>query len=81
LTKWSEQKGIEICWIRPGKPTENAYIERFNATLRPDVLDAYLLGSLRQVREVGQKWVIEYNTQRPHQALGFLTPLELKQAG
>jgi len=81
LTKWCEQKGIEICWIRPGKPTENAYIERFNGTFRRDVLDAYLFGSLRKVREVVQKWVIEYNTQRPHQALGFLTPLEFKQAG
>ncbi len=81
LTNWCGQKGIEICWIRPGKPTENAYIERLNGTFRRDVLDAYLFGSLRQVREVVQKWVIEYNTQRPHQALGFLTPLEFKQAG
>gem|GEM_PF-6454201 len=46
-TPWPNRvskRGVEICWLRPGKPTENAYIERFNATFRPDVLDAYLFG-------------------------------------
>ena len=79
LSQWCEQKGIQLCWIQPGKPTQNAFIERFNGTFRRDVLDAYLFSSIRQVRQIVEQWIKEYNTLRPHQALGFLTPMEFKQ--
>jgi putative transposase len=81
LTEWCESNEIELRWIQPGKPTQNAYIERFNGTFRREVLNAYLFRNLLQVREVVDHWINDYNTQRPHQALGFLTPNEFKQTG
>jgi putative transposase len=81
LSKWCEGKGIQLCWIQPGKPTQNAYIERLNGTFRRDVLDAFLFTNIGQVRQVVAEWLIDYNTLRPHQALGFLTPTEFKLTG
>jgi putative transposase len=81
LTEWCESNEIKLHWIEPGKPTQNAFVERFNGTFRREVLNAYLFRNLSQVRQVVESWIIDYNTQRPHQALGFLTPIEFKQAG
>lgn len=80
LSEWCEQWGIELYWIQPGKPTQNAYIERFNGTFRRAVLNAYIFANLGQVREIVDGWLDDYNTKRPHQALGFLTPAEFGQA-
>jgi putative transposase len=80
LSEWCEQLQIELHWIQPGKPTQNAYIERFNGSFRREVLNAYSFANLGQVREIVDKWLDDYNTKRPHQALGFLTPIEFKQA-
>ena len=80
LSEWCEAQGIALHWIQPGKPTQNAYIERFNGSFRREVLDAYLFTSLQQVRALLTEWMHDYNTLRPHQALGFLTPMEFKQA-
>ncbi|WP_138504028.1 integrase core domain-containing protein [Spirosoma lacussanchae] len=65
--------------IQPGKPTQNAYIERFNGSFRREVLDAYCFATLSQVRDIVDRWLDYYNTKRPNQALGFLTPIEYKQ--
>ena len=81
LTEWCETKEIRLHWIQPGKPTQNAFIERFNGSFRREVLNAYLFRNLAQVREVVANWMKECNTERPHQALGFMTPIEFKQAG
>jgi putative transposase len=81
LREWCEQKGIQLCWIQPGKPTQNAYIERLNGSFRREVLNAYLFATIEQVRQVVAEWLIDYNTLRPHQALGFLTPIEFKMTG
>jgi putative transposase len=80
LVEWCEAHRIELHWIQPGKPTQNAYVERFNGSFRREVLDAYLFTTLRQVRQLLAEWMHDYNTLRPHQALGFLTPMEFKQA-
>jgi len=74
LEHWAKQKHVDLLHIQPGKPAQNAYIERFNRTFREDVLDAYLFDDLQEVREITQHWLEEYNTIRPHQALKGLPP-------
>ena len=80
LQDWCKDKGVELHWIEPGKPTQNAYIERFNGTFRREVLNANVFSSLAQVRRTVDEWLVEYNTVRPHQALAFMTPVEYRQA-
>ena len=76
LMSWAEKAGMMIQYIQPGKPNQNAYIERFNRTYREEVLDLYLFDSLSEVREITYWWMIGYNEERPHDALGDLTAAE-----
>lgn len=74
LENWAKEKQIELLHIQPGKPAQNAYIERFNRTYREEVLDAYLFDDLQEVRYITERWLEEYNTIRPHEALQGLPP-------
>jgi putative transposase len=75
LTEWCERHGVLLQHIQPGKPNQNAYIERFNRTYRREVLDAYVFASLAQVRAETESWLTTYNTERPHDSLGGVPPL------
>jgi len=74
LENWAKEKHIELLHIQPGKPAQNAYIERFNRTFREEVLDAYLFDDLQEVRHITENWLETYNTIRPHEALQGLAP-------
>lgn len=78
LAQWAEEHGVTLEFIRPGKPTQNAFIERFNRTYRTEILDFYLFRTLNQAREITERWLAEYNSERPHESLNNLTPEEYR---
>ena len=80
--RWSKKRGIDIDYIEPGKPSQNGFIERFNASFRNEVLDAWLFNTLEEVRDEASRWVEEYNLLRPHESLGDVPLIEfLNQRG
>ena len=68
LADWSEKNRVALEFIQPGKPTQNAYIERFNKTFREEVLDYYLFKSLTELKEITNNWLRQYNEKRPHES-------------
>ena len=76
LDLWAYHNQVKIDFSRPGKPTDNAYVESFNGTLRAECLDAHWFGDLVEARQRIESWRIEYNASRPHRALGERTPNE-----
>ncbi len=74
LAQWAKRHQVSIGFIQPGKPTQNAIIERFNGTYRREILNAYLFKSITQVQEITNQWLEEYNNIRPHASLGHVPP-------
>jgi putative transposase len=75
FTNWCHKHRIEIRYIQPGKPVQNAFIERFNRSYRTEVLDARIFNNLVEVREITQEWMEHYNYHRPHESLENLSPM------
>lgn len=73
---WCTDHGVAIHYIQPGKPDQNAYIERFNRTYRTEVLNAHLFESIAELRVATTAWLHVYNRERPHDSLGRKPPLE-----
>ncbi len=73
---WAYHNGVKIDFSRPGKPTDNAYVESFNGTLRAECLDAHWFSDLAEACQRIEAWRSEYNASRPHRALGERTPNE-----
>jgi putative transposase len=76
MANWAAQHQVRLAFIQPGKPAQNAYIERFNRTYREAVLDAYLFSSIEEAQAISEDWLEEYNAIRPHDALGGLPPYQ-----
>ena len=76
MDKWAAENGVQLHFIRPGKPTENAYIESFNGRLRDECLNANVFYSLPEAQERIELWREDYNNWRPHSALGNQSPVE-----
>jgi putative transposase len=75
---WLEEKGIKRILSEPGKPWQNGYIESFNGKLRDELLSRTYFNSLRHARAEIEIWRRYYNTERPHSALGYMTPAEFR---
>jgi len=73
---WSKMHGITFQYIQPGKPTQNAFVERFNGSYRRGVLNKYIFEDINQVREQTQIWMDDYNHHRPHDSLGKIPPVK-----
>ena len=74
LLEWAEKGGIRIDFIQPGKPQQNAYVERFNRTVRYEWLAQYEFDTLANMQDYATSWMWSYNHDRPHMALGGITP-------
>ncbi len=74
LATWAGKQGIELEHIQPGKPQQNAYVERYNRTVRYDWLGQYLFASIAEVQDCATRWLWTYNHERPNMALGGITP-------
>jgi putative transposase len=78
LATWAQQHSVVLQFIQPGRPAQNAFIERFNRTFRQEVLDSYLFYLLSEVRSIVADWLITYNSVRPHEALDGFSPHAFK---
>ena len=75
LRAWCQRNGIQLVFIQPGKPNQNAYIERFNRSYRTEILNAWVFTTLDEVRDLSEDWRQRYNTERTHDSLGDVPPL------
>jgi putative transposase len=76
LEDWAYRRSVQLDFIRPGKPVENAFIESFNGRLRDECLNMHQFISLAEAQHIIEAWRLDYNQRRPHSSLGHLTPNE-----
>lgn len=76
LEQWCTERRITLQFIQPGKPMQNAYIERQNGSMRRELLNAYLFCSLSEVRDLSEEWRTDYNEERPHKSLKYQSPIK-----
>lgn len=82
LAEWASQRAITLAFIQPGNPQQNAYVERYNRTVRYDWLGQHLFGSIEEVQEHATHWLWTYNNERPNMANDGFTPIQkLTQMG
>jgi putative transposase len=74
MLQWAKEAGVHWHFIAPGKPMQNAFIESFNGRMRDELLNESLFFNLDDARRKIAAWVADFNTQRPHSALGYLSP-------
>lgn len=80
LDAWAYERGVALLFIRPGKPIENAFIESFNGRFRDECLNQHWFLSMKHARALISAWKEDYNTVRPHSALGNMPPAEYLQS-
>jgi putative transposase len=73
---WAYRRGVQLDFIRPGKPVKNAFIESCNGRLRDECLNVHQFASLAEAQAIIEAWRVDYNQRRPHSSLGHLTPRE-----
>ncbi|WP_419779002.1 IS3 family transposase [Maridesulfovibrio sp.] len=76
LLLWAEKEKIRLEYIQPGNPQQNAYVERFNRTVRYDWLSHYMFESIQEVQDYATKWLWTYNNERPNMGIGGITPMQ-----
>lgn len=75
LKRWAKKNDIELWYIQPGNPQQNGYVERFNRTMRYELLNQCLFESIEQVKQQSTQWIWMYNNVRPHMANGGMPPV------
>jgi putative transposase len=81
MDRWAYRHGVELAFIRPGRPSENGYIESFNGRLRDECLNLHLFFGLDDGGQKLEVWWMDYNTTRPHRSSGQMTPTEYLATG
>ena len=74
MREWLGRLGVKTLFIEPGSPWENGYVESFNGKLRDELLDREIFYTLGEAKVLVERWRREYNTIRPHSALGYRPP-------
>jgi len=79
MFKWSQDNKVDLSFIAPGKPQQNAFVESFNGKFRKECLDLNCFGDLLEARDVIMNWRLDYNMNRPHSALNYMPPAKFRE--
>jgi putative transposase len=74
--EWAEKRGIALWYTQPGNPQQNAFVERYNRTMREDLLTPHIFASIEELQHLSTEWLWCYNNRRPHIANGRMTPVQ-----